>query len=82
MAEYSVAEAKAKFAELIDRAEQGEAVTITRHGRPVAEVKPAAPAPKRVTQTDLDRLAERRNRRKVKGSPVAQMLSWREEGDL
>ncbi len=31
-----VLEAKNRFSELLDRVEQGEQVTITRHGRPVA----------------------------------------------
>ncbi|MDX2276449.1 MAG: type II toxin-antitoxin system prevent-host-death family antitoxin [Hyphomonadaceae bacterium] len=83
MAEYSVAEAKAKLSELIDRAEKGEAVTITRHGKPVVEVTAThAPAGRRITQADLDGLAKRRASRKVKGSPVRQMLKWREAGDL
>jgi prevent-host-death family protein len=34
----AMAEAKARFAELIRRAEAGEAVTLTRHGRPVARI--------------------------------------------
>lgn len=38
-----VSEAKAQFAELIRRAEAGEAVVITRHGRPVVELRPTAP---------------------------------------
>jgi prevent-host-death family protein len=29
--------------ELVDRAEQGEAITVMRHGRPVAQLVPAAP---------------------------------------
>ncbi|MDE0210222.1 MAG: type II toxin-antitoxin system prevent-host-death family antitoxin, partial [Boseongicola sp.] len=32
----AVAEAKAQFAELIRRAEAGEAIELTRYGRPVA----------------------------------------------
>ncbi|MEM7530051.1 MAG: type II toxin-antitoxin system prevent-host-death family antitoxin [Pseudomonadota bacterium] len=36
-----VSEAKAQFAELIRRAEAGEAVVITRHGRPVVELRPS-----------------------------------------
>ena len=84
MSTYSVAEAKAKLSELIDRAEKGEGVTITRHGKPVVELKPVANAPRRITQADLDWLAERRKTRKVKAgaSPVALFLKWREEGDL
>ena len=36
----SIAEAKAKFSELIKRAEAGEEVIVTRHGKPVARVMP------------------------------------------
>ena len=36
--EIAIAEAKAQFAELIRRAEAGEAVEITRYGRPVARI--------------------------------------------
>lgn len=35
---FSVAEAKAKFSELLSRAEAGERLTITRHGRPIVEI--------------------------------------------
>lgn len=35
MPAYGIAEAKAKFSELIDRAARGEEVLITRHGKPV-----------------------------------------------
>jgi len=80
MSQYSVAEAKAKLSELIDRAEKGESVTITRHGKPVVEIRPAAAPPRRITCADLDRLAQGRRARKVTGSPVAQMLKWRDEG--
>lgn len=34
----AVAEAKAQFAELIRRAEAGEAIELTRYGRPVARL--------------------------------------------
>lgn len=39
MTAYSVAEAKNKLTQLIAAAERGEAVTITRHGRPVMEIR-------------------------------------------
>jgi prevent-host-death family protein len=45
---YSVADAKNSLPKLIDRALQGEEVVITRHGKPVAELKslkqPPAPS--------------------------------------
>lgn len=36
----SIAEAKAKFSELIRRAEAGEEILVTRHGKIVARVLP------------------------------------------
>lgn len=75
MSEYSVAEAKAKLSELIDRAEKGEGVTITRHGKPVAEIRSVAPAPKVITKADLDWLAEQRSKiKRRKGGPNAVQL--------
>lgn len=40
MATYSVAEAKNRLPSLIDKALEGENVVITRHGKPVAELRP------------------------------------------
>ncbi len=42
MASYSVAEAKSRLPALIDKAIEGEEVVITRHGKPVAELRPTA----------------------------------------
>lgn len=42
--EVAIAEAKARFADMIRRVEKGESIVITRHGRPVAELR-AAPVP-------------------------------------
>ena len=57
---YSVTEAKNKLPELIDRALKGEAVVITRHGHPVAELKPIPAPPRRITEADIDWLDARR----------------------
>ena len=46
MAAYSVAIAKNALPKLIDRALQGEEVIITRHGKPVAEIRPASRQPR------------------------------------
>ena len=40
-------EAKTHLAEILDRVERGESLTITRHGKPVAQLVPAAPTQKR-----------------------------------
>ena len=42
----TVAEAKARLAEFIRRAEGGEEIVLTRHGRPVARLGPALEASK------------------------------------
>ena len=41
MNEIGLFEAKNKLSELVDRAERGEEVTITRRGKPVAKLVPA-----------------------------------------
>ena len=60
MADYSVAEARNKLSELIDRPLKGEEVVITRHGTPVVEVRARSPGPKRVTKESLDWLKANR----------------------
>ena len=40
MSTYSVADAKSGLPKLIDRALQGEEVVISRHGKPVATLRP------------------------------------------
>ena len=50
MASYSIAEAKDKFSRLIEAANEGEPVVVTRHGKPVARIMPM----------QEDRLAARR----------------------
>ena len=42
MTAYSVADAKNQLPKLIDRALDGEEVIITRRGKPVVELRPAA----------------------------------------
>ena len=42
MPDIGLREAKAHLSELIDRVEQGETLTLTRHGKPVARIVPIA----------------------------------------
>jgi prevent-host-death family protein len=58
MSEYSVADAKNNLPKLINRALEGEAVVITRHGQPVIELRPVAPTERTTTKATLDRLAK------------------------
>lgn len=43
MVTVNLAQAKARLSELVNKVEKGEEVTITRHGKPVANLSPANP---------------------------------------
>jgi prevent-host-death family protein len=68
MASHSVAEAKNNLSKLIDQAIDGEEVVITRHGAPVAVLKPVARAHRPVSDEEIDWL----ERHLVKGEPPAE----------
>lgn len=53
MSTHSVAEARNRLSDLIDRAQHGEPVVITRRGKPVAELRAVAAAVRSVTRADL-----------------------------
>jgi prevent-host-death family protein len=59
MGSHSVADAKNRLSELIDRALKGEGVVITRHGHPVVELKPVAQPVRRMTADDIEKLVTR-----------------------
>ena len=62
---YSIADAKNRLPKLIDRALDGEEVVITRHGKPVAELRPALSWPVTPTGTHTWLRDRRRGRRGV-----------------
>jgi prevent-host-death family protein len=49
----SLAHAKAHLSELLDGVEAGEAVVVTRHGKPVAQITPVQPAKKPIPFEEL-----------------------------
>ncbi|MEQ1707613.1 MAG: type II toxin-antitoxin system Phd/YefM family antitoxin [Terricaulis sp.] len=79
MSTYSVAEAKAKLSALIEEALEGKGVVITRHGRPVVELRATSPTPRQITQADLDWLAERRKGRNTGQNAVQLIRKIRDE---
>lgn len=58
MDSYSLADAKARLSELIDKVEAGATVEITRRGKPVAKVVPAARTLKPIDWDALKRLTD------------------------
>jgi prevent-host-death family protein len=55
--EVPIKEAKAKLTELLRAVEAGERITLTRHGKPVADLVPHASEPKEKPMSVLDRVA-------------------------
>jgi len=57
MESIGIYDAKAKLSELVELAEAGHAVTITRHGRPVARLVPARQARRPDRSALMDEIA-------------------------
>ncbi|HEY5299370.1 MAG TPA: type II toxin-antitoxin system prevent-host-death family antitoxin [Acetobacteraceae bacterium] len=69
MSTYSVADAKNHLPSLIDKALAGEEVVITRHGKPVVELRTATAPPERMSAASLEAL--RAWRKAHKPSPIS-----------
>ena len=80
MREVKATDAKARLAELLRAAEHGEAITITRHGKPVAHLVPAEAQ----NRANRKRAAEEFRRRRAKlrsvDFSVEEFLAARHEG--
>lgn len=58
--EFSAREATVRFLELLRRIRRGECFVITRHGKPVAELRPVQPARESIDERWNRRVAEGR----------------------
>lgn len=76
MPRYSIAKAKEQLSRLIDETLSGETVTITRHGKPVVELRPSKPAdaPKPMTKADIEWLRKRRDERPPLGEDAVTLI--------
>lgn len=81
MTTHSVAEAKNQLSDLIERALAGEGVIITRHGRPVVEIRPVQPPAQPVSPGGLDWLAARRIGRKLASDDAGSLVSGMRDDD-
>lgn len=80
MGTYSVAEARNQLSRLIDEAQSGQPVTITRHGKPAVHLTAVQPAPRPMTKEDLEWLAQRRaTRPSMPDTGAALLRSMRDE---
>ncbi len=81
MASYGVAEAKNNFTHLLDRVQEGEKITITRHGKPIAELSPTPKLTMEQRWALMDELNERRKQRPPLGMLAADLVRSMRDGD-
>lgn len=82
MSTHGIAEAKNQLSKLIDRALKGEGIVITRRGEPVVELKPVRPAPRPITEADIEWLRARRVGRKMPRTDAGTLVrEMRDEGE-
>jgi prevent-host-death family protein len=80
MSTHDVAEAEHDLSDLIDQALNGEAVVITRDGRPVAEIRPVKTPKRHTAKEALAWLETRRVKLRSEGEdPVALVSRMRDE---
>ncbi len=72
-------EAKTHLSRLLDEAEKGEVITITKRGRPVARLMPPAPADRRRAKRAVSNLRALRRQIGWSGT-VEEILALRDAG--
>jgi prevent-host-death family protein len=81
MREIGAFEAKNKLGQLLDLVEQGEEITITRHGKEVARLVPARPPRSRdEARAALQRMRARAEQRKLGRFDWNEWKVYRDEG--
>lgn len=71
MTRVSAREARQRLAELLDCAQAGQTIEITRHGQAVARI---TPPPKRAGTRKFPDLTAFRNSMKISGKPMSQTI--------
>jgi prevent-host-death family protein len=81
MREVGAFEAKNKLGQLLDLVEQGEEVTITRHGKAIARLAPLRPAHScEQARAAVLRIRQRAEAQKLGRFDWSEWKSWRDEG--
>ena len=80
MRKVKATEAKARLAELLRAVEHGEAIAITRHGKPVAHLVPAEAQDRANRRRAVEEFKRRRAQLRPVNFSVEEFLSARHEG--
>jgi prevent-host-death family protein len=67
-------EAKTHLPRLLSQVEKGETITITRHGRPIAVLSPAAPVAVPDVRSTIERIKRFRKGRTLGGLTIHEMI--------
>jgi prevent-host-death family protein len=67
---YNIAEAKALFSALVERAEAGETVEVFRRGKPAAKIVPHTPAKARIDFAAIDALVAKQPVQKTRAVDI------------
>lgn len=70
-------EAKTHLPRLLEQVKKGEEIIITKHGLPVAVLKPYQPAQQVNTRTVIDNIYKQRNNNRLDGLSIRDLI---EEG--
>jgi prevent-host-death family protein len=73
MTEVGAYEAKTHLPKLLERVTEGERITITRHGVPVAHLVPVSGSPRKPLSQTIRELREFRRGRRL-GGPVKELI--------
>jgi prevent-host-death family protein len=76
MKQVGVYEAKTQLPRLLDEVEQGETITITRYGRPIARIVPL-PGQRRTVAETIQAIRESRKGNRLDGLTIRELI---EEG--
>jgi len=83
MSSIDAAEVEAHFGRLLERAERGESITITRRGRPVARLVPVGPTHDAAARMAAERVRGLARELRAAGVPALRWDEWktfRDEG--
>ena len=73
-------EAKAHLAQLLSVVERGQSIAITRHGKPIAHLVPAAAQGRDSRRAAVERFLTQRSAWKGAGMSIEEILAARHDG--
>lgn len=80
MKTFKVSDARRKWGDLLRYVEQGEMISITRHGKTIAHLIPSETQERLERQGTVEEFLRRRDEGDKIQATLEEMLAWRHEG--